>query len=185
MAKRIRLVLPAGRCAFPHLDIPDGKFGEPKFKVSINYTAEEMAPIKKMLVDAAKELMGPKFNAKKLPKMPVRASKDRDGKEDGSWLIAAQSGKDYRPALFDAKLNKLEKAPGPGSVIKLDVSPTYYESFGGGISLRLYGVQVLELAEGGKSMFEATDGYEATAASGFSADAEDDAGEDSEDAVAF
>lgn len=186
MTKRIRFVLPAGRAVFPHLDVPDGKFGEPKYKVSINYTTEELAPLKKRLIQAAQELMGSKFNPKKMPKLPIRANKDKDGNEDGTWLVAAQSGKDYKPAVFDAKVNKLPSGVtvGGGSVIKLDVSPTYYESFGGGISLRLYGVQVLELAGASKSLFEEEEGFEAEPAAGSTGFADADE-ESSEDAVAF
>lgn len=183
MAKRIRMVLPAGRAAWVHLDIPDDKFGEPKYKLSVSYTAEELKPIKAKILEAAKDLMGSKFNPKKLPKLPIRASKDKEGNEDGAWLIGTQSGKDYKPALFDAKLNKLLKAPGPGSLVKVDVAPAYYEAFGGGISLRLYGVQVIEMAQGGSTMFEAEDGYEAAPAkdsSPFEAEASDE-----DDAVSF
>jgi hypothetical protein len=79
-------------------------------------------------------------------------------------VLVAASGEEFRPALFDAKVQTmpLTVVVGGGSKVKLDVSVNYYEGFGGGINLYLNGVQVLDLKEGGrgKSAFTEDEGFE-------------------------
>lgn len=75
-----------------------------------------------------------------------------------------------RPTLFDAKKTKLAEDTkiGGGSVIRVaaEVNPYYTPALGAGISLRLKGVQVLELRTYGESSadslgFDSEDGFEA------------------------
>ena len=174
--KKSRLVLPAGRAAYPHLDRPDDKFGSPgQYKVSVSYSAEEAAAVKKLILAEAKKLMGSKFKAN--VKIPLKIKETESG--DKEYLVEAKASAKYKPIIVDSKLNKLAAgvSVGRGSLIKLDVAPNFYEMQGGGINLRLYGVQVLELASPAGSLFEAEDGYEAATVSGTAGDDDDAADE--------
>jgi hypothetical protein len=106
--------------------------------------------------------------------------------------VVKKTGKAWKryPQLIDAKLQPLKKGTQiwGGSIVKLSASaaPYFIPASGAyGVSLRLEGVQVLELVTaGGRSAsslgFEAEEGYDAD--EGFQAETpEDDAGDSSDD----
>lgn len=105
--------------------------------------------------------------------------------------VSKKSGKGWemRPAIFDAQGNLLHpigrngvpdtrQAPtvdvGGGSTIKVAYSPNVYSAFGGGLSLRLEAVQVLDLRQGGGS--RSAEDYAFGVEDGFTAEVEQPAG---------
>ena len=196
MAKKPRLILPAGIAVFPKLNEVDvyqpvNKKGQPNGAVKrqyityVRYEPEVLKDVMAMIKKAAKEL-GADEDAK-LPFKKQKVSKDSEEKE---LVLKAASGEKFRPGLFDAKNNAIpvSRVIGGGSLIKLDVTPAYYEGFGGGINLYLNAVQVLDLVENtrGQSQFEEADGYEDDGeASGSNFDATDGDSNDLDDEIPF
>jgi hypothetical protein len=164
--KENRFITPVGIAVWPKLnevDVyqPTDKKGRPngaekrRYLTRIRFEDEDLAKVQAFLKQKAKELLPDVDN----PKLPIKKDK-----KDGSLTLEATSGEKYRPAIFDAKNNKLPATVivGGGSKIRLSVTVNAYEGFGGGINLYLNSVQVIELVEGGngKSEFEETDGFE-------------------------
>lgn len=165
MSKKDRFITPVGVAVWPKLnevDVyqPTDKKGRPsgaekrRYITGISFEAEDLAKVQKFLKAKAKELLPDVED----PKLPIKKDK-----KDGTLRLEATSGEKYRPALFDAKNNKLPPTVvvGGGSKIRLDCTVNAYEGFGGGINLYINAVQVLELVEGGqsKSNFDEAEGF--------------------------
>jgi hypothetical protein len=203
MAKKPKLILPPGVAVFPHLNEVDvyqplDKKGRPsgaQKRQYITYIRFEPAVLKQVQanIKAAAKALGVSDDDLATIKMPFKMiKKDKEGKEK-EMVLKATSGEKFRPAVFDGKNNKLPPSViiGGGSVLRLDVTPNYYEGFGGGVNLYMNAVQLLKLVEGGehKSSFEETEGfvYEGTedeGASGFGETADHNEGT-GDDALAF
>lgn len=165
MSKKERFVTPVGIAVYPKLNTVDvyqpvDKKGRPSGAEKRRYITRlaleqaDLAKVQAFLKQKAKELL-PDIDE---PKLPIKKNK-----KDGSLTLEATSGEKYRPAVFDAKNNKIPPSViiGGGSKIRLDVSINGYDGFGGGINLYINAVQVLELVEGGqsKSSFEEAEGF--------------------------
>jgi hypothetical protein len=166
MAKKERFITPVGIAIYPKLNTVDvyqpvDKKGRPSGAEKRRYITrlgfenqDDLAKVQAFLKKKAAELLPDVED----PKLPIKKNK-----KDGSLSLEATSGEKYRPAIFDAKNNKLPASVviGGGSKLRLDVSINAYDGFGGGINLYLNAVQVLELVEGGqsKSQFEEADGF--------------------------
>lgn len=167
MAKKERFITPIGILVYPKLNEVDvyqpvDKKGRPSGAEKRRYITRikfenqaDLEKVQKFLKAKAKELLPDVEN----PKLPIKVSK----KDPNEISLEATSGEKYRPAVFDAKNNKLPVSViiGGGTKARLDVSINAYDGFGGGINLYLNATQVLDLVEGGssKSNFDESEGF--------------------------
>lgn len=166
MAKKEKFITPVGIAVWPKLDEVDvyqpvDKKGRPngaekrRYITRIKFSDTDLATVQAYLKQKAAELLPDAENAK----LPIKKDK-----KTGELSLEATSGEKYRPAVFDAKNNKIPGGLpiGGGSKIRLDLSINAYEGFGGGVNLYINAVQVLDLVEKGvgKSSFEEADGFE-------------------------
>lgn len=173
MAKKPKIILPPGVAVFPKLNVVDvyqpvDKKGRPsgaqkrQYITYVRYEPEVLAKVKETIRKAALDLGvdADEIDNIKMPFKKIKKGKDSKEKEE---VLKATSGEKFRPAGFDGKNNKLPGGViiGGGSVIRLDVTPNFYEGFGGGVNLYMNMYQVLKLVEGGetKSSFEETEGF--------------------------
>lgn len=160
MTTKIKKVLPAGIAVWPKLDQVDvftPKKGAPKRRYTINVKFEDEdhrkvdAWLKKIAADAG-------VSTENMPWKTDKKNKD--------ITLFAFSGEKYKPPVFDAKNNKLPETVivGGGSKVRISVTVNPFDGFGGGVSLYLNAVQVLELkqSEYGKSDFEEAEGFSYT-----------------------
>jgi hypothetical protein len=178
------ITTPIGTAVYPHLNEPDTKFEDDGvYTTQLRLTAEEAEPVIEKL-ESMYETEYDKFcKEKKKPKLkqadrPWSEEYDDEGNETGHYLFRfkmkakTRKGAELRPVLFDSKCQPLSENIGGGSKMKVSFEPHCWlvPALGVGISLRLRGVQVLELIEYGgasaKSLgFGEEDGFESTAAS--------------------
>ena len=186
---------PRGVFVYPKLNEPDTKFNaEGIYSLRLRLSSDEAKPLIEKIEAAAAakfdaekaELMKgdgkSKAKAKQLKMVsdkPYRAVVDDDGNETGdvefNIKMRAQrtdkkTGKviKMKPAIFDAKGKELKAPPmiwgGTEGKVSGEFVP-FATNIGVGVSLRLAGVQILDLVSGGqrdaKSLgFEEEDGYE-------------------------
>jgi hypothetical protein len=141
-----------------------------EYSISIKLPTREATPIIEKIKDAWKD-----YNATEQPgTWPFRNEVNKDTKEPtGNVLFKTKFNASYQNkdgsfasvAIFDAKGHKLPKnfEIGNGSIIRLGVQLVPHDMQGGGISLRLKGVQVIEPRGGSNfgAMFEEEEGFEA------------------------
>ncbi len=211
--KNQTIVTPKGVARFPHLNEPDCRFNaDGVYNVTLRLADAEAKPMIAQLTQMFDEHYANTLkeqNKKTLKKgpMPWGVAQDWDSENETKVevpgftdfkftlkaMVKTKTGKTWeqKPALFDAKLKPMSPDSDPiggGSTIKVnsEIYPWFSPSLGVGISLRIRGVQVIELKtytpSDGKSMgFAAEDGYEAPAssASAFqnSSDTEDTGGD--------
>lgn len=192
-----KMVSPRGVAMWPRLTgEPDTKFDEAgawkttlrlkKSDAAAQEFLEALAQRHAAAVAQAKKDNPAKAKNLKIADRPWKDDVDEEGTETGEVLvnfkmkasgISKKDGQPWKrsPMVVDAKGHELGKAirVGGGSQVRVafEILPFYAPAVGAGISLRLTGVQVLELVEGGKMDakslgFEEEDGYE------FSADPE-------------
>ena len=191
-ARFVRATTPVGTLVFPHLTSPDDKFNAAGvYHTRMALTAEETADLQakadailEAFVDNDPDDLGTVKLGKAVTRPIADEECDENGSETGRFLVrfkmnASGTGRhgDFtrEPALFDAKAAAipLAEAPDIWSGTKARVSfefvPYYMASTKSlGVSLRLRGVQIIELAngdnKGGSSMgFEEEEGYVSTA----------------------
>lgn len=174
------IITPEGTALYPRLNEPDARFGEPRYEVTVKFTGEEAEAIKAQLEALAVEALeqqqevDAKFKKLKALASPLKEVLDEDGNViEGEYtlqckakaFITTNQGNTIpnKPAVVDAKKNPIDVAIWGGSKIKVAVQLIPFSTFGGGLSARLKGVQVLELvtSTGVAGMFGVEDGYEA------------------------
>jgi len=156
------------------------------YSISIKLPSKEANPIIKKIKDAWKE-----YNSEEQPEnWPFMNEKDREtGEATGNIIFktkfnASWTNKDGSFAtvpIYDAKGHKLPQKfdIGNGSIIRVGVQLVPHDMQGGGISLRLKGVQVITPnGSGFDSMFNEEDGYEGSSSS---ADEDDEAEDQTND----
>lgn len=192
MARFVRKTTPVGTLVFPHLTAPDNKFNsDGVYHTRMALTEDQVKDLQAAadaVLEAFIESDPDDIGAVKLSKAVTRPvgeeECDQDGNETGRFLVRFKmnaTGKGSRgvftrqPALFDAKAQSInfDEAPdiwsGTKARISYELVPYYMASTKSlGVSLRLRGVQIIELATsgtgGGASMgFEEEEGYVATA----------------------
>jgi hypothetical protein len=161
MVKKVTIILPAGIAVWPKLDQadvyqPTDKKGRPsgaekrRFITRVKYNDEDHRKVDDFLKQC---LIDFDLEDGNLP-----WKKDR---KTGELTLQATSGEKYRPPVFDAKNRKVPGRIiiGGGSTIKLDVTVNPYTGFGGGISLYINSVQLLDLKQRDGNRFEETEGF--------------------------
>jgi hypothetical protein len=161
MAEKVTIILPAGIAVWPKLDQvdayqPTDKKGRPRgaakqrFITRVKYNDEDRREVDDFLKQCLKN-----FNLED-GKLPWKKDK-----KTGELTLEATSGEKYPPPVFDAKNRKVPAKViiGSGSTIKLDVTVNPYTAFGGGISLYINSVQLLDLKQRDGNRFEETEGF--------------------------
>ena len=192
-----RITSPRGVAKWPKLTSPDTRFKkegvysvdlllDPENKEVQEFISKIDAAVEESFTTSAADLKGPK--AKTLQRtFPYKPEVDEDGNETGMMVVNFKTNAQYtdkkgevhevRPALYDAKGNKITRKlnVGSGSVMKVNgILMPYYMANGNkaGVSLRMNAVQIIELKEfgGGDAAsygFGQEEGFEAeTAAAG-------------------
>ena len=176
---------PKGEARFCHLSKPSTKFKpEGEYDVTLVLEGQEAADLVSLidqLIDENRveiQKKDPKFQKRlKEADPPYKDDIDKDGNETGKTLFKftqkaqATSKKTgeiftFAPVLYDSKRNVIHpKNVGFGSILRVAFEPYGYNSpsIGAGVSLRLKGVQIIDLSGGGLTAevcgFEDEDGY--------------------------
>lgn len=172
MAKKIRFITPAGIAVWPKLDVPDvyqptDKQGKPKGEPKVQYICR----VKFSDADLAKVTAQVEKWTEELSPGGKNSPIVKD-KKTGELTLKATSGKDYRPACWDSKNQRIPNTVrvGGGSKIKMDLTVNAYDGFGGGINFYINAIQVLELVDGDNFAPQFStdeDGFEVEETSGF------------------
>ena len=152
------VTLPKGTFVHAYLNSPDDYEGSVKYKCKVSVPNDAMDEFSAMVDEFAVAAQA-ELGCKAMGKRPW----DPDEKTEGNTLIKTSCSGEYAPKLYDASGKKELSRTIPimgGSVGRLRAKLVGYSGFGGGVSLRLSAVQVLELAER-SSGFDEEDGYEA------------------------
>lgn len=155
---------PAGSLQYPALIEPDTRFNpDGLFKTNIVIPAGEAADQFEELLENAKNLAIQFFQKESGgKKVKINASEPWERDESGNLVVKTKlparvetkSGKSWtqRPALFDSKGQKiptegLRIGSGTRARVAVEIAPYNVPATGAGISLRLRGVQIIELRE--------------------------------------
>ena len=126
------------------------KSGKPRYTINVAFSETDLAKVQEDLTKLSEG-------------MDNGDNEHQPWKEDkeGRVTLFAQSGVKFKPPLFDAELNKLpaDFVLRGGSKVRIDVSVVGFDGFGGGVTLYLNAVQVIEPAEEYKPGFGATEGF--------------------------
>ncbi len=195
--KGLTLVIP-GRALWPKLTVPDTHFEkEGVYRTKLILSPEDKETLEAILTTlrdegVAKAVDEAKAKGKaikpdkvKLADLPLTELTDKEtGEGTGELAVSckrtasgvAKDGRAWKckVPLFDAKGNAIADPPEiwNGSRLKVNVlaKSFYVSALGAGASLRLQGVQIIELAAAGRDAasygFEAEDGYDAEGGSG-------------------
>jgi hypothetical protein len=83
--------------------------------------------------------------------VPIRRElvKDANGVKTptGLWHATFKTSERFKPKLFDDEGHPIDVMVGNGSKVRVNYTPAAYEGLGGGITLYLNAVQVVELVE--------------------------------------
>ena len=155
---------PVGTLQYPSLIEPDTRFNpEGLYKTNIVIPAGEAADdFEEILASAKKSALDNMMKESGGKKVKVAASEPFERDESGNLVIKTKlparvetkSGKSWtqRPALFDSRGQKLPTdgiriGSGTRARVALEIAPYNVPATGAGISLRLRGVQIIELRE--------------------------------------
>jgi hypothetical protein len=172
-------VSPRGSLVYPHLNNPDTKFDrDGVYKTQLRITDTDEA---NELVDTIQEALD-QF-ATQHPTVKKRAKLPFEKSDDGSYTFtfkckargirADGTTWEQKPKIFDAKGNLFLVAKtiwgGTTAKVSFAIAPYNVAATGLGVTLRLKGVQILELVEGGGSAqtygFSEEEGFDASSIS--------------------
>jgi len=151
----IQFITPFGTLRYPKLSQPDNKgaYADGQFKTDIVFSYDDFVIVEKAVTEAAAKLLP----AVKNPRLPL-FTECEEGK--GIRLKC-----EHRPAVFDAKNNRLPEdvLVGGGTIARVAATIFAYKiGSNTGIGIRLGKVQVKELVEyqgGDASPFDETEGF--------------------------
>jgi len=141
-------ISPSGKAVYPWLNIPDTKFdADGVFSVKLRMDKKGAAKINSVI----KPLMNGGTNN------PVKPEVDDQGEKTGNYLVnfkmkahvKTKSGDewDQKPVLLDGDGNRSEAKIGGGSNLQVAYEAIPYTGMGGGVSLRMKKVRILDLVE--------------------------------------
>jgi len=144
--KHERLNTPVGEARWAHVQKPKPSLdGTPKYQIDVVF-----APTDTQWHVFGKDI-GARVKASGGKHNPIRweTQKDDTGKDvkTGNLVVTFKTGAQFKPSLFDKYGRALADGTliGNGSKVRVNFSPVAYEGFGGGITLYLNAVQVLDL----------------------------------------
>jgi hypothetical protein len=187
-----RMMTPVGLAVYPYLNEPDTQFDENGvYQLQLSLPQKEADTMIKSLekqYDTAYKgyCKEKKKNQLKKADMPWKDQVDDEGDPTGNVLFRFKmraktaKGVELRPLLIDSKRHPVTERIGSGSQVKVafEAHDWLVPALGVGLSLRLKGVQVIELIEwsGGPNAtslgFEEEEGFE-TAATAFAEESGD------------
>jgi hypothetical protein len=144
--KKERLLTPVGEAKWAHVHIPKEPFAGDKDKgkkYSIDVVFDPTDPAWKAWgADIKSRAPGGKG-------VPIKQEKDEGDNPTGRYFSTFKTGEQYPPRVFDKYGKEIPKDVliGNGSKVRVSFTPATYEGFGGGLTLYLSAVQVLELVE--------------------------------------
>lgn len=162
-----RITTPIGTAVYPHVNKPDTKYNAAgEYNCKLKLDESDALVLKEQLETIYEEgyqdecRRRRKQSLRKAPRLPLYQD------DDGDWLlIAKQKAKvrdfEFTVPLFDSAGKPTDVNVGSGSRLKLAIEPFpyYTDSAGYGLTLRLRGVQVIEVKEyASSSPFEAVEG---------------------------
>lgn len=162
--KHERLVTPVGIAKWAHVNKPkEGykKNDKPKYQIDVVFHPDdpEWRAWAGGLMDKVKALPVQKdenTGETAKHKSPIKRELDEDDKPTGRFFVTFKTGEQYKPGVFDkAGEPMVDVLIGNGSKVRVNYSPAEYDGFGGGITLYLNAVQVVELVEYKKQTAEA------------------------------
>ncbi|QFU04556.1 hypothetical protein FIU82_05940 [Pseudoalteromonas sp. THAF3] len=211
-AKNPKYTSPRAIASYPYLNKPDEFKGACRFKADLVMDRDVAAPLIEKCEDALKAFVekhneqvadgskkGKKLNLKKALATGLPFDEHEEDEDKVVFKVkqnAVVNGDKVRLVYYDAKGTRIKKAPiiRGGSTIKVSGTIRGYEGFGGGVTLSISAVQIIDLSEGGADLedgsafgFEEEDGFEADAyEEGFEEDEDgsfdaDDAPDDEDD----
>ena len=169
MTERKIRTTPRGTAKFCHLVKPSTKFDpEGVYTVSLQLEGQEAADLIAVIDEAIEanleEIRKDPKNARKKIKEndpPYKDDEDKDGNPTGKTLFtfkqkATATAKDgtkltFKPVIYDSRKNIIHpKDIGFGSVVRVayECIPYYNPSTGAGVTLRIRGIQLIELKSG-------------------------------------
>lgn len=154
-------VTPEGRAVYPHLNEPDTQFdADGTFSTKLAIPTEHAGDLVEKLEEFAEDSYKGHCKEQRKPKLkrhdhPWDEEYDRDGNPTGNILFKfkmrakTRTGIEMRPILVDAKKQPMTDNIGSGSKLKIafEARGWFVPSLGAGITLRLRGVQVIDLVE--------------------------------------
>ena len=157
----MQLVTPEGRAVYPHLNEPDTEFDkEGNYSTKLAIDTKHVGELLEKLEAFSEESYKEQCKEQRKPKLkrhdnPWDEEFDRDGQATGNMLFKfkmrakTRQGSDLRPVLVDAKKNPMNDQIGSGSKMRVafEARSWFVPSLGAGVSLRLRGVQVIDLVE--------------------------------------
>lgn len=161
--KRERFNTPVGEARWAHLQKPKAAYvdekgkskGEPKYMIDVVFTPAEEPEWKewaRKLVAEVKALPTQKDKTSNtaIPKQSnLKPEVDAEDQPTGRWYVTFKTSDKFKPAVFDRVGQLLPDGTlvGNGSRVRVNYTPQSYEAFGGGVTLYLNAVQVVELVE--------------------------------------
>lgn len=182
-AKNPKYTTPKAVASYPYFNKPDEFKGSNRYKADLVIDREDAAPLIEQCEETLKKFIeshnaaidngdkkGKKLNLKKALAGGLPFD---DHEEDEDKVVfkvkqnAEVNGEKVKLIFYDAKGQRIKKPPivRGGSIVKVAGTIRGYEGFGGGVSLSISAVQIIELAEGGAASadnfgFGEEDGFE-------------------------
>lgn len=145
--KKERKKTPIGEAKWAHIRKPKDAFdntGSPKYQIDVVFDPKD-----KEWKEWATDLRE-RVEAAKLSNVPIKPEKNQDGEATGRFFATFKTGEQYPPKVFDADGRDDTAADyliGNGSTVRIGYTESEYTGFGGGITLYLSAIQIIELNE--------------------------------------
>ena len=164
-----KFTTPKAPCLYPFLQQPNvSKTGEYEDTFQITLVLDPQDKEHHELLKHIKRLH--EESKGKEEKKPIKKHTDLEGNETGKYMVRFKTKAQYLDHVptFDAKGNKIlrdKNFVANDSIVRVSWSYGFYKQGGGGVSLYLNGVQIIDLIEwsGGDAEdygFDETEGYE-------------------------
>jgi hypothetical protein len=158
MNEKEKRITPTGKAKWAHLVTPkqtviDGKsVGDPKYQIDVVFDPKDPEWVKWLEDLTGKLKVLPvqidKRTGEPLKKRnPIKRELDSTDEPTGKYYITFRTSDKFKPPIFDTYGREIKASVGNGSKVKVAYTENTYVAFGGGISLYLNAVQVIELVE--------------------------------------
>ncbi|MFH1952540.1 MAG: hypothetical protein ABIL06_13085 [Pseudomonadota bacterium] len=143
--KKERRVSPIGDAKWAHVQTPKAAYqgiGDAKYQIDVVFDAG--GEWDELCREIATEI---KSNGYK--NSPLKKEKNKDDDPTGRYFITFKTGEQYPPKIFDkhGQIIPQEVLVGNGSKVRVAFTMASYDGFGGGVTMYLGAVQVIELVE--------------------------------------
>lgn len=161
--KKERFLTPVGEARWAHLAKPKPGFvdakgnvkGDPKYMIDVVFNPTADPDWRDWAKRIAAELKAvptqtDKATKQAIPKQQVlKKELDAEDEPTGRWYVTFKTSDKFRPSVFDRFGQPLPEGTlvGNGSRVRVNYTPDTYEAFGGGVTLYLNAVQVVDLVE--------------------------------------